>query len=390
MSLHDMFSAIAGNEDADLGNVLPTEATVEALVEAQVDAELAETATDIAEAEKDIERNETAIEAVEERVEELEEQIDGLESMLDGKRAFNAELFHHQLQRATKIANSFGGDQVQVLGAESYADVSTAELEARAGLLSFKEKAVAAGSAIKKFFVDLYNGFISFVVGIFNRYKAIASKADALEKKVEAKEKFEGKVKLPKSSGWLKADGTGPDMPALLKKVLADADAVAGGNFSKAQSAVEAIKSAGASSPLKDGSGFKSFKVQVGLGTVTISVPTDVENLGKANIAVGGVSGEAKEIDSRTKEQLKGLISKTKKDAEEMQAAKLDKKALESKRDATIAKLEASQKTMGVNNAKNIAAARAGTTAVLKVQRGVLKFGETILMAQLGYVAAHV
>lgn len=390
MSLYAMLNAIAGNEDLNPTDGLPTEATVEALVEAKVDAELEEARADIAEAEKTIDQNETAIEAVEERLEDLEEQIDGMESMLSGKAPFNAALFHSQMKRASKIANAFGGEQINVLGAESYADASTAELEARAGLLSFKEKAVAAGTAIKKFFVDLYNGFINFVLGIFNRYKAVVTKADSLAAKVEAKEKFEGKVKLPKSANWLKADGTGPDMPALLNKVMSQADAVAGGNFTKAKEAIEAVKSVGSSSPLKSGDGFKVFKLQVGQGVVQLTIPEDAEHMTKADIKVGGVGGEAQEIDSRTKEQLKSLVAATKKAAEEMQSSKLDKKALESKRDQVIAKLESYEKTNGANNSKNIAAARAGTTAVLKVQRGILKFGETILMAQLGYVAAHV
>ncbi|QEP52394.1 internal head protein [Aeromonas phage D9] len=388
MSLHTVFASVAGQEDSSVAVV--TEATVEQLVEAQVEAEVAEATAEVAEIEKDMDKIELSMDAIEDKVEELEEAIEGMESMLAGSVEFNAGLFAHQFAQATKIANRFGGEQVAVLGAESLADAGTAQLNAVAGIESFKEKLSAGASAVKGFFVELYNSFINFVTGIFNKYKALGNKATALKTKVEAKKEFEGEVKRPKAAGWVAADGKGPDVAALMSKVLSDADSVATGKWMKAADAVNSVKAIGQSSPAGSTENTATFKVQVGTGVVTCVVPKTEAGLGSADIAVGSASTDLTAIKSMSKESLLGLCNSVSAEIGKIQSQKLDGKALAAKRDKVIAELEKYQKENGAKNQSYISAARAGHKAILRIQRGVLKLGEQILGAKLALVSAHV
>lgn len=392
MSLHDIFASVTGNEN--LGGAVEDqiEATVEAVVEAQVAAEIAEAGEAVAEAEADIKEAEVAIEALEEKVEELEEVVEGMESMLSGATPFNAALFHDQYKRAAKVSAKFG-QPTEVHGVESFADASTASLNALAGVESFKETAAKGVAAVKKFFVDLYNGFINFFAGIFNKFKGIENRGKSLKAKLTAKEKMPEKAKLPKSSGWLKADGSAPSVGSVMESVVKQCQGAmnvdaSGTPFSNLKAAAETLKGLGTASQAADSDASATYKVAVEKGSFTVTVPKKPEGLANVSVTVGAPEGEGVEIQAPGKDKLQDLATKVMVEAKKLQLSKLDRKALEATRDATIAKLEKLGAEQGADKKAQIAEYRNGTKGALKLQQGGLKVAGAILSAQLDYVAA--
>lgn len=392
MSLHDIFASVTGNESIDGAVEGQIEATVEAVVEAQVAAEIAEAGEAVAEAEADIKEAEVAIEALEEKVEELEEVVEGMESMLSGATPFNAALFHSQYQRAAKISSKFG-QPAEVHGVESFADASTASLNALAGVESFKETAAKGVAAVKKFFVDLYNGFINFFAGIFNKFKGIENRGKSLKAKLTAKEKLAEKAKLPKSAGWLKADGSAPAVGSVMESIVKQCQGAmnvdaSGTPFSNLKAAAETLKGLGNASQTADSDASTTYKVAVEKGSFTVTVPKKPEGLANVAVAVGSPEGEGAEVAAPGKDKLQDLATKVMVEAKKLQLSKLDRKALEATRDATIAKLEKLAAEQGADKKGQIAEYRNGTKGALKLQQGGLKVAGTILSAQLDYVAA--
>lgn len=392
MSLHDIFASVTGNENLENAIEEQIEATVEAVVEAQVAAEIAEAGEAVAEAEADIKEAEVAIEALEEKVEELEEVVEGMESMLSGTTPFNAALFHSQYQRAAKISSKFG-QPAEVHGVESFADASTASLNALAGVESFKETAAKGVAAVKKFFVDLYNGFINFFAGIFNKFKGIENRGKSLKAKLTAKEELAEKAKLPKSAGWLKADGSAPAVGSVMESIVKQCQGAmnvdaSGTPFTNLKAAAETLKGLGNASQTGDNDAATTYKVAVEKGSFTVTVPKKAEGLANVAVTVGAPEGEGAEVAAPGKDKLQDLATKVMVEAKKLQLSKLDRKALEATRDATIAKLEKLAAEQGADKKGQIAEYRNGTKGALKLQQGGLKVAGTILSAQLDYVAA--
>lgn len=392
MTLATIFASVTGNESAEDGLHDKIEATVEAVVEAQVAAEIAEAGEAVAEAEADIKEAEVAIEALEEKVEELEEVVEGMESMLSGATAFNSALFHDHYRRAAKISAKFG-QPTEIHGVESFADASTASLNALAGVESFKENAGKAVTAVKKFFIDLYNGFINFFVGMFNKFKGLENRAKSLQGKLSAKEKLAEKPKLPKSAAWLSADGSvGANLVgACTNAIEKSLEATRGKNkeLESIQSAAEGFKKLGTASQAAQANDLNSFKVAVGKGSFTVSVPKTVEGLAQANLVVNGVEGaESTETTAKSKNDLEAILRQVQSNAKSLQNSKLDRKVMESNRDATIAMLERDAGKEGVEVKGIVAKSKNATKGGLKIQSGMLKLAGTLLSAQLDYVSA--
>lgn len=383
----NIFAAVTGAESADLDSQV--EVTAEAVAEAVVDKELAEVEVELVEQEKAIDEAEHSIEVLEEKVEELQEEVDGMESMLSGATEFNAALFHDKYHRARKIAARFGAS-VDIQGAESFADASTASMNALAGIESFKERAGKAKDAIKKFFVDLYNSFIAFFQGLFNKFKGIEQKAKALgNKSGEAKEK----VNLPAAASWLGANGQVAPSGAVSKVVGAGETAVkaAGkeGALSGIQAGVKALKELGTATQTASTEDSETFKVAVGDGHFTVVYPKTVAGLAKVQVS-GMSGGEAKkDQDGMKKAQLGSIISSVQSQAKSLQFAKLDSKALTAQRDQTIASLARMAAEDKGDIAEDIAAIKGAAKAALKLQKGALGVAADLLQAQLAFVSAH-
>ncbi|WNV45838.1 internal virion protein [Aeromonas phage AerS_266] len=383
-----IFAAVAGTESADLDTQV--EVTAEAVAEAIVEKELAEVEVELAEQEKDIEKNDTAIEVLTEKVEELEEEISGMEGMLNGTTEFNSALFHDKMKRAAKIAARFGAT-VEIQGAESFADASTASMNAVAGIESFKERAGKAKEAIKKFFVDLYNGFIAFFMGIFNKFKGLEKQAKNLGTSVVKDPKE--KVNLSASASWLPANGKVSPAGDVSKVIGAVETALkAGGKegaLSGVQSAVNALKAVGTASSIASNEATETFKVTVGGGSFTVVYPKTVAGLGK--VAVSGLTGGEAKKDQAPMEQgaLRSIANDVVGSAKALQFSKLDSKSLTAQRDNTIASLERMAAEDKTDVKEDIDAIKAACRAGLKLQKGALSVAADLLQAQLALVKAH-
>jgi len=400
MSLKDIFAGVAGQESADL-DATTVVATAEEAAEAVVEAELKTAEADIATAEKDIAQHETAIEAIEEKVEELEETIEGMESMISGATPFNAELFAHQYRHASKITAKFG-QPVDVMGAESFSDASTANLAAFAGMETFRETAGKAVGAVKKFFIDLYNSFINLFVGLFNKLKGIKAKAGTTKASLQAAKETKAEVTLQKSASLLEANGSSKAIAALVTvqgKCFSELSGLGmareGDSANAAHAVAAAFNGAGSSSVDGKTETTENLVIKVGQGAeVTVVAPTKDAGLGKAAVTVK--EGEAPKGAKLDKSVLLNILNSVASDADKLHNAKLDKAALTTQRDKAVAAIEKNQAPKEDRTAdgkaevkSTISAVKAAHSAGLKYARGATNLGAAILDAQLSFVKAH-
>lgn len=399
-TLANIFSKIAGQEsqDLDLSVVAIPEVAADAAAEAVIDKEIAEHDRDIAEHDHAIEKLETAIEAVEDKQEELEEIVDGLESMMTGATPFNAALFHDKMARGAKISAKFGAP-LEIQGAESFADASTANLNAFAGIESMKETATKAAGAVKQFFVQLYQSFIAVIEGLLNRFKGLEQKANVLKSAMGSKEVAGDKVKLPKSAAVLNEKGHAGVTTAILAglgKVYQGLDGLGGSNEDGPAKAVEAVAEAlagmGSKSVASKTETTETLEVKVNGVTVKIVSPLTDAGVGSASFTVS--AGEAPgEITALGKPALVQICSEVAADAKKLQAAKLDKRALTQLRDRAIAEMEKRAAAHDASKEDKKAATSSikdAHKASLKLGRAALGFGGDVLDAQLAFVKAHV
>lgn len=400
MSLKDLFATVGGMENAELSETAIV-ATAEEAAEAVVEAEIKSAEADIAEQEKDIASHETAIEALEEKVEELEECVDGLESMVSGATPFNAELFAYQMKRGAKISAKFGVP-VEVQGAESYADASSANLAAYEGMEAMKDVAGKAVGAIKKFFVDLYNSFINLFIGIFNKLKGLKAKAGTLKAAVNSGTAKEGDFDLPKSSSLLETNGSSKAISALIAvqgKAFSELGGLGlareGDSAQAAHAVADAFGSAGAKTIDAKNDDTETLVVKVGTGAeVRIVAPVRDAGLGKASVTVK--AGEAPKGSKLDKSVLLSLVNSVASDADKLHNAKLDKTALTTQRDKAIGAIEKNQAPKADRSdddkkevKSTVGAVKAAHTAALKYARAATSLGADILEAQLAFVKAH-
>uniref|UniRef100_A0AAU8KZF2 PhiKZ-like internal head protein n=1 Tax=Pantoea phage Survivor TaxID=3232176 RepID=A0AAU8KZF2_9CAUD len=400
-SLDLIFASIAGNESAevDLDKVEHVaEVTAEEAAEAVVEAEIKEIEADVSELEKDVASTETTVEALEEKVEELEEHIDGMEAMASGAAPFNSALFAYHFNKGSKLAARFGAP-VEHVGAESFADASTANLAAFAGLEGMKEVAVKAGGAIKKFFVQLYNQFIALFTGLFNRLGGLQKKAGVVKTSVANGKVKEGKVALSGgAANLLDAKGSaGSAIPAIVS-AIGDVTQIGGHNpLAGVQRVISDLGKMGSKSSTNAGADVAGVKIKVGATTVVIVEPKDEKALSKTNWSVSVDGGAAlKEVDALEKGALSALCDSVASNAAKLQSAKLSSSSLTKQRDAAIAAAEAKAKKAGGEgdaaqgeDKGSLAGVRAGHTAILKLSEKAVKFGGDILAAQLQFVQAH-
>jgi hypothetical protein len=389
MNITETLLGVAGMESADL-NLGQVEVTAEAVAEAVLDKELAEVEAELATQEKDIQENEVKLEIVSEKVEELAAEVAGMESMLSGG-AFNAVLFQDKFARASRLNARLGATPVEVQGSEAYADASTAQIQSYSGMEAFKDTMKKAGSSVKKFFVDLYNSFIAWFTGIFNKFKGLEAKAKALASKNTGEPKE--KVNLSASASWLPDSGTlQPAGP--MAKVVAAVDtaakaAGAEGALTAIQNAVKGLKELGTASQTSSTENAETFKVSVGDGQFTIVYPKTVAGLSSVNVS-GMSGGEAKKDETGyNKGKLGTILANVTSQAKTLQFSKLDASALKSQRDATIATLERMAAEDKADVKADVAGIKAAVRAGLKLQKGGQALAADLLQAQLSLVSAH-
>lgn len=395
MSLKNVFASIAGQESADLDAnlVQVVEVTAEEAAEAVIDKEIAECEKDIATHDHAIEKHEDAIDAVEEKLEELEEVIDGLESQMSGATPFNAALFAHQYAQGAKIVAKMGAP-VEVHGAESYADASTANLNALAGVESMKETAVKAAGAAKKFFVELYNGFIAVITGIFNRFKGIEKKAALAKSAVSAApaEKFTGEVTRSGKAKWADQNGHAPKVvDAIVEAGNTLSATLETGNAGSMVDGIDRVIDKLAKMGVKKTAG-DNVEIELEGGIVVIHPPKDDADLARVSMTVKGPTDQTKWTAPKpSKSALESVCNEVAKDAKKLQIAKFDSKALTATRDKAIAMMEkrgATEDKDGSDVKSGVGAIKSAHRAGMKLIRGAFGLAGDVLDGQLAFVKA--
>lgn len=390
MSLHDIFQSIAGQESAELEApvIAIAETTAEEAAEAIVDKEIAEVEKDVAENCADIDKQATAIEAVEEKVEDLQEQIDGMEAMMNGSTPFNAALFAHHYSRGAKIVAKFGA-AVDHHGAESFADASTANLNALAGCESMKDTAMKAAGAVKQFFINLFNSFIAAMVGIFNKFKGIEKKAEIVKAKVAKSEG--GKGEVTRTGKMLYCGPTGGVdhvAKAVTKAGTSLAIALAAGNPSEMVSDVTKVANDLAAMGKKTVKGSdaatETWEVAVQDAIVTIVVPKTEAGLSKVKLT-HSASNNSSKAPALDKSKLSSICDSVIAEAKTMQGNKLGEASLKKARDQAIGKME--KKTEEGQAARNTV--RAGCNAAMELMKGSMGVAADTLTGALMFVDAN-
>ena len=395
MPLDLIFASIAGKESAELpANVEKVVADVvedtaeeiaQEAAEAVVEAEIKEVEANVAEISKDVAATETTVEALEEKVEELQEHISGMEAMASGATPFNAQLFAYHFKKGSALSARFGAP-VEHVGAESFADVATANLAAYQGMEGMKEVAQKAGGAIKKFFIQLFGQFISLYNNLFDRLKGFEKKAGIVKASVTAAggagKLKKGKISLSgAAAGLLDAKGSaGGAIPAIINAI----NGIGGtnGGAEGVQRLVTALTKMGPKGGApKDFPNVDAHAVQVGATTVVLVAPKDDENIGKAMWSQSSdASKNLTEIEALDGGALQAICDSVGSNAGKLQSAKLSAASLTKSRDQAIASAEASDKPVN----------RGAHAATLKLGEKALRFGGDILGAQLQFVQAHI
>lgn len=401
-SFDSIFASVSGQESG--ADYIPPVIAPEEAEAAVIEAELSNVEKEVAQQEVVIQQAETAIDAIEDKIDDLQEQIEGMESMMNGTTPYNAALFADKYARMAKIVARFHVP-ISHVGAESLSEVTDANLNAYAGLCSAKETAGKALGKVKEFFISLYNSFIAAITGLFNRLNGIKKSAENLKKTVQGKEKIkEGKVKIPTAAAlYLDKNGNaGNGITALvsgLNVVPQHLDQLNGG---KSINAVASVVDLVADKMMKFGSvatkektaDTATFVVSVdGNKVATVVAPITDKGIPSTKWTTGtDAKNLTTELDvSVSKSDLVQLCVAVAEGAGKLQTARLDSKSLNSSRDKAIAALdkgdsEAEKEAHGESKA----AIKAGHRAVLALGKAAIGLGGDILVAQLGFIKAHI
>lgn len=407
MSFKDRFLVAAGLESED---DIILDVTPEEVVEIQQDQAIAEAQEEVAEAQVEIVQAQNDLEVLEERVEDLEEAIEGVEAMIRGDRAWNSDLCMEKYNEARKIVGRTYGDAeiISLKGAEAFGDKDTGAIELASGLESMKEKAGEMWKGVKQFFINLYNHIIAFFVGIFNTFRGIEKKADAVIARLNAlaDDKIKKEIKLGAWNVYLNLDKnakgqekvtavTGTVVSSLkdLAKALDTGADIA--DVRKALSSVADKADSKASGGSNENS--ETIKATFGAVTATITLPKSspkeaVDALKETKVTFSVDKAKAKTDGTvKVKESKADLVAEAKgirQAAINARIADFDKKALETKRDKAIAKIESSEGEKE-GKAKRVALVKASSSASLAVSRELSKLGAKMLSAGLSAIQAH-
>lgn len=407
---------ILGGESEDI----VVEVSPEQFVEQQQNEAIAEAEADIAEAQEDIAQNESDIETLEERVEDLEEAVEGLESMINGRRSWNPELAQELYNRARKIdVRTFGEDRaVSFKGAECFSDKDTAMYEVLSGLESFKDKAKKMWEGIKNFFINLYKSIIAFFVGLFNRFKGLEKKADALKSRIANmdEEKIKKEIKLGSWNAFVNIENRHGDDGKALRKLSSTitsacktiGSSLVGDDAEKTvkqiADSLDSIVKEGEKKHTKDSNDNTiTYEIKVGAVNVTITMPKDnakdkVTALKETKVSYT-VGKEGAKLDgtltdkSGNKTSMTFWCDKMREAAQEAQLAQFDQKALSNSRDKAVAKAEIAVRNTGEDNKetarKNVQIIMQSHAAAMRISRTLLNFDGDMIKAGLAYVSAH-
>lgn len=386
--LKSIFASVAGVESADVVPVPEAvELTAEQVATEIVDKELAQVEVALTANTAEIAQQNTAIDAVEEKLEDLQEQIGGMESQMSGATPFNAGLFAERYSRGAKIVAKFGAP-VELHGNESFADASTANMNALAGLESMKETASKAVGAIKQFFINLYNTFITAGTNLFARFGGLKKKAANFKSRAGSETLKTGKVSVSvRAATYLDDKGSDNGAVGIILAAAGRDHAMTKENaLAHVGSIVDALAKVGTKTVKGSEAGAETLEVSMNKVKVTIVKPTTEEGLGKAKLRVSGNGEKAEtEVEALTKEAAVKLAGHVETEAGKISQAKLNANDLKKSRDKAIAEME--KKAEG-DEVKTVKAYRNAHRDTMELTVEGLKFASDILAAQLDMVDA--
>lgn len=275
----DLYGTMAkyqGTEDLGGDPVLNT-ADAAQVAELVAEKVIAETGAAMEEVVTEVQELTTTIEGVEETVEDLAEEVAGIESLLNG--VWNGDRANDKWNKALKLASKLGYEhQGSVLGAESFGDSSTAQLEMHAGLLGFGDSMKKAGGAVVDMVKRIFSAICNFVQGLFDQRKGVINRANALAVRVEKVEKVKEEIKLGKWNNYVGAGESGTSDAAI------DAALKLQGILAKMGNTVAAAAKSGDVGPfVTDAKAYISSVIGIGTGST--------KDVGKKKQYVGTVVG---------------------------------------------------------------------------------------------------
>lgn len=407
-----------GNEDleieldnGDTAVIVPESA--EEIAEMAAENVLAETSVELEEHADDVEDLCDKVEELEEQVEELQEVVEGAEALLQPGTQWNPAAFALLYTRGEKLNAKMSDTAVPVMGAESLANATTAELSAREGLEAMGATVKKWGSQAIAFIKKIWDSLIAFIKGLFSKATAVKNKAKAVAARLEKTEKLKETIKLGK---WNAFVGVGEGQPksatglstliGAAGKVVAGSEALLSspGNAAALAGPVKELSSAAAGldsvfGPAKKAGGDKAvaahqwrgLTIAVGYYAGKVETFEDVAKAAKAiriswKVSGGKTSGEHKVTDG--KDALKKYISDANALVDSIASSKVEAQYGAAKRDRIIGLLKAADTKDGEDVGKAVNAVKAAQTALSSVTTSATRLGLAIANGELDYVRA--
>lgn len=408
-----------GNEnlEIELGNgdtavIVPE--TAEEIAEMAAENVVAETSEALEEHADDVEDLCDKVEELEEQVEELQEVVEGAEALLQPGTQWNPAAFALLYARGEKLNAKMSDAVVPVMGAESLADATTAELSAREGLEAMGATVKKWGSQAIAFIKKIWDSLISFIKGLFSKATAVKNKARAVAARLEKTEKLKETIKLGKWNAFVGAGEGKSIVGSGLYALVAAAGKVASGSEGLLSSPGSAAPlaapvkelsnlAAGLDSdfgPSKKAGGEKAvaahqwrgLTIAVGYYAGKVESFEDVSKACKAIRLSWKVSGGAKTSGDHKvtegKDGLKKYIANANKLVEGLASSKVEQQFGAAKRDRIIGLLKAADTKEGEDVGKAVNAVKSAQAALSSVTTSATRLGLAIANAELDYVRA--
>lgn len=408
-----------GNEnlEIELGNgdtavIVPE--TAEEIAEMAAENVVAETSEALEEHADDVEDLCDKVEELEEQVEELQEVVEGAEALLQPGTQWNPAAFALLYARGEKLNAKMSDAVVPVMGAESLADATTAELTAREGLEAMKDTIKMRGAQAIAFIKKIWDNLIAFIKGLFSKSTAVKNKAKAVAARLEKTEKLKETIKLGKWNAFVGVGEGKSIVGSGLYALVAAAGKVASGsegllsspgNAGALAAPVKELSNLAASldsdfGPSKKSGGEKAvalhqwrgLTIAVGYYAGKVESFEDVSKACKAIRLSWKVSGGAKTSGDHKvtegKDGLKKYIANANKLVEGLASSKVEQQFGAAKRDRIIGLLKAADTKEGEDVGKAVNAVKSAQAALSSVTTSATRLGLAIANAELDYVRA--
>lgn len=390
--------------------------SVEEIAEVVADAAVAEVSADVEETAGEVDALVEKVEELEEQVEELQECVDGTEALLKPETPWNPAAFALLYSRGQKLNAKLSPEAVPVMGTESLADATTAELAAREGIEAMGATIKKYGSQAIAYIKKIWDALVNFIKGLFSKAAAVKNKAKAVGARLEKAEKIKSDIKLGKWNAFVDAGKSDSKSASGLSTLIGAAGKVVAGSESLLSSPDNAGALAGPMKELSDaaagldsvfGPGKKSggekavamhawrgLNIAVGYFAGKIETFEDVSKAAKAiriswkaNQSVK-TSGDLKV--SESKESLKKHVTSANALVESIASTKVEANYGAAKRDRIIGLLKAADGKGSENTGKAVNAVKAAQACLSSVTTSATRLGLAVANAELDYVRACV